>query len=98
MPQQQIPSRAAWLRMQKVDQTLPLRVAQIIVERDQFSGQLRHDSRSHNGVSMNFQAIGIIAIVVGVGMEIFMIGSEFSAGTIIAMLGILAFVYGYFNK
>ncbi len=47
---------------------------------------------------MTLQAIGIIAIIVGVGMEIFLVGSQFSAGTIIAMLGILVFVYGYFNK
>ncbi len=47
---------------------------------------------------MQFQAIGIIAIVVGVLLELFMLGSEFSAGTIIAMLGIVVFVYGYFDK
>jgi len=46
---------------------------------------------------MTVQAIGIIAIVVGVVMELLMWGSEYSAGTIVAMLGILAFVYGYFN-
>lgn len=44
------------------------------------------------------QAIGIIAIIVGVAMELLLIGSEFSAGTIVAMLGIVAFVYGYFSK
>lgn len=47
---------------------------------------------------MAIQAIGIIAIVVGVAMEFFMLGSKFSAGTIVAMIGVLVFVYGYFNK
>lgn len=47
---------------------------------------------------MQLQAIGIIAIVVGVLLELFMVGSSFSAGTIIAMLGIVVFVYGYFGK
>jgi len=47
---------------------------------------------------MTLQAIGIIAIVVGVAMELFLVGSEFSAGTIVAMIGVLVFVYGYFNK
>jgi hypothetical protein len=47
---------------------------------------------------MTWQAIGIIAIVVGVAMELFSIGAQFSAGTIVAMIGILLFVYGYFSK
>ena len=46
---------------------------------------------------MVYQAIGVIAIVVGIGLEIFLIGSSFSLGTLIAMAGILVFVYGYFG-
>ena len=46
---------------------------------------------------MNFQAIGIIAIVVGLVLELLQIGSEWSLGTLIAMVGILVFVYGYFG-
>jgi hypothetical protein len=47
---------------------------------------------------VTLQAIGIIAVIGGVVMELFLVGSQFSAGTIIAMLGIVVFVYGYFNK
>lgn len=46
---------------------------------------------------MNLQAIGIVAIIVGVALEVFLIGSQWSVGTIIAMAGILVFVYGYFS-
>ena len=47
---------------------------------------------------MNLQAIGIIAIVVGLVLELFLIGSDWSLGTIVAMVGILIFVYGYFGS
>ena len=46
---------------------------------------------------MNLQAIGIVAVIVGIAMEVFLIGSQWSLGTIIAMAGILIFVYGYFT-
>ena len=60
--------------------------------------EFRHYSiDSYNG-SMQLQAIGIIAIVVGVLLELFMVGSSLQAGTIIAMLGIAVFVYGYVTK
>ena len=42
--------------------------------------------------------IGIIAVVVGLLFEIFMVGSNFSLGTIIAGSGIIVYVYAFFQK
>ena len=42
--------------------------------------------------------IGIIAVVVGLLFEIFMVGSNFSLGTIIAGGGIIVYVYAFFQK
>lgn len=47
---------------------------------------------------MSLQTIGAIAIVVGIALELFLIGSEYSLGTAIAAIGIFVFVYAYFDK
>lgn len=41
---------------------------------------------------------GIIAVIVGLLFEIFMIGSNVSLGTIIAGGGIIVYVYDFFQK
>ena len=47
---------------------------------------------------MIYQAIGVVAIIIGIGLELFRVGSSFSLGTLIAMVGILAFGYGYISS
>ncbi len=47
---------------------------------------------------MVIQALGIVLLIVGVVLEIFGVGSEQSFGTIVAVLGIGAFVYGLTQK
>ena len=42
--------------------------------------------------------IGIIAIIIGLLYEIFMVGSNFSLGTIIAGSGIIVYVFAFFQK
>ena len=42
---------------------------------------------------MNISVISIVAIVIGLTLEIVRIGSQFSVGTVIAGIGIIVFVY-----
>ena len=42
---------------------------------------------------MNIKILSIIAIVVGLGLEYFRVGSQLSLGTIVAGVGIIVFVY-----
>jgi len=42
---------------------------------------------------LNIRTLSVVAIVVGLGLEILRIGSQFSLGTIIAGVGIVVFVY-----
>src|SRR5690606_5930761 len=41
---------------------------------------------------------GIIAILIGLILELFMIGADLSLGTLVAGLGIFVFVYAYFQE
>lgn len=47
---------------------------------------------------MSVKYLSIAAIVIGVLMEVFMIGSELSLGTGIAAVGIFVFVYDFFQR
>jgi hypothetical protein len=42
--------------------------------------------------------LSIAAIVVGLILETFRLGSEFSLGTLIAAVGIFVFVYDFFSR
>jgi hypothetical protein len=46
----------------------------------------------------NLQIIGGAAVVIGLALEIFRIGSSISLGTSIAAVGIIVFVYAFFRK
>ena len=57
-------------------------------------------------IAMSHKVVSILAIVIGVLMEIFFIGSEFSIGvgskfslgTGIAAVGIIVFVYDFYQR
>jgi len=42
---------------------------------------------------LNIRLLSIVAIVAGLVLEIMRVGSQFSLGTVIAGIGIVAFVY-----
>jgi hypothetical protein len=42
---------------------------------------------------LNIKWLSIAAIVIGLGLEVFRIGSQYSVGTLIAGVGVVVFVY-----
>jgi hypothetical protein len=55
-------------------------------------------AREGNSTDVSVKYLSIAAIVIGILMEVFMIGSELSLGTGIAAVGIFVFVYDFFQR
>ncbi|HEX9876839.1 MAG TPA: hypothetical protein VGC50_09330 [Gammaproteobacteria bacterium] len=47
---------------------------------------------------MTLRNLSLAAIVVGLILETYRLGSEFSLGTLIAAVGIFVFVYDFFSR
>lgn len=47
---------------------------------------------------MSLRVLSLAAIVIGLLMELFLIGSQYSLGTLIASAGIFVFVYDFFTR